>query len=92
MPLFHLLGSDPVVDRFGRIRWATHRTWTLASCFGVLQQGSAETPCGCGLRVTVRYASMGTEAERRVQRWFARDQPRAHPYLIAVEGHPDTGS
>ena len=69
-PLFHLLGSDPVRDRLGRSRWVAHRRWTPASAYGPLHQQYEHTPCGCGLRVTLRYAATGAATEERVRQWY----------------------
>lgn len=52
-PLVHLLGSDPVPGRYGCIRWATHRHWSLIGSFGRVVQEHEETDCGCGVRVKV---------------------------------------
>jgi hypothetical protein len=73
-PLFHLLGSDPVPDRYGRVRWATHRYWSVASAFGMLHQQQEETPCGCGVRVTMRYECTGTSVEERMRHWYTNTQ------------------
>ena len=74
-PLFHLLGSGPVADRFGRTRWAAHRHWSLASCYGQLHQVQEATDCGCGVRVSMGYACTRAGAARRVRCWYADAYP-----------------
>lgn len=69
-PIFHLLTSDPMRDRHGRLRWVKHRQWTLAAAYGPLNLQYEFTPCGCGVRVTMCYAATGDVAEERVRSWY----------------------
>lgn len=54
--LFHFKGSEPRIHPFGkRVQWVAQPHWTLAERFARLITEHDESPCGCCVRVRVRF-------------------------------------
>ncbi len=55
-PIFHLRCSAPTIHPLTHhVLWKTHPHWHLAGLWPTCTQTIEDTPCGCGVRVTVRF-------------------------------------
>lgn len=54
--LFHFKGSEPRIHPFGkRVHWVAHPQWTLTERLARLITEREESPCGCCVRIRIRF-------------------------------------